>query len=77
LHAKAGMSFEYSTENRLINAIEVGMVFDAFAKEIPIMYTDYNYQFFLTLFISYRFGWVVDAKYKTPKITQEGQLQRN
>ena len=77
LHAKAGLSFEYSSVNQLINAIEVGMVFDAFAKEIPIMYTDYNNQFFLSLFVCYRFGWVRDAKYKAPKITREGKLQTN
>jgi hypothetical protein len=72
LHAKFGICFEYSSVNQLINAIDVGMVFDAFAKKIPIMYTDYNNQFFLTLYISYRFGWVIDAKYKPPKITKEG-----
>lgn len=77
LHAKVGFSFEYSSVNRLINAIEVGAVFDAFAEKIPIMYTDYNNQFFLTLFVSYRFGWVVDVKYKTPKITKEGELIQN
>ncbi len=77
LHAKAGISFEYSSVNRLINAIEVGMVFDAFAKKVPIMYTDYNSQFYLTLFVSYRFGWVIDKKYKTPKITKEGELQQD
>lgn len=72
VHAKFGMSFEYSSANQLINALDVGMVFDAFAHKIPIMYTDYNNQFFLTLYISYRFGWVIDAKYKPPKITKEG-----
>jgi len=75
VHAKAGISFEYSTVNRLLNAIEVGMIFDAFAQKIPIMYTEYNNPFFLSLFISYRFGWVVDKKYKTPKITKEGKVQ--
>lgn len=73
LHAKAGMSFEFSKTNRIINSIDVAMTFDAFTKKIPIMYTDLNNQFFLTLAVSYRFGWLVDAKYKTPKITKEGK----
>lgn len=77
LHVKAGISFEYSTVNRLLNAIEVGSVFDAFTKKIPIMYTHHNNQFFLSLFIIYRFGWVVDTKYRAPKITKEGELQKN
>ena len=53
--------------------IAVAREFDAFAKKIPIMYTDLNNQFFLTLAVSYRFGWVVAARYKTPKITKEGK----
>jgi hypothetical protein len=73
LHAKLGISFEYSKYNRLINALDVAMTFDAFTKKIPIMYTELNNQFFLTLTASYRFGWLVDAKYKTPKITKEGK----
>jgi len=77
IHVKAGISFEYSSLNQLINALEVGLVFDAFGKKIPIMYTDYNNQFFLSLFISYRFGWVVNTKYKAPKITKEGEIQSN
>jgi len=72
LHAKGGLTFEYGMSNRLINAIEVGIVIDAFAKKIPIMYTHLNNQVFYSLFVSYRFGWIVDKKYKTPKITQEG-----
>jgi hypothetical protein len=68
---KGGLSFEYSASNQLISAIDAGIVFDAFAKKIPIMYTDLNSQLFLTLFVSYRFGWVVNARYKTPKITKE------
>jgi hypothetical protein len=73
LHAKFGLSFEYSKYNHLINAIDVSMTADAFTKKIPIMYTDLNNQFFLTLSLSYRFGWVVEKRYKAPKITKEGK----
>lgn len=73
LHANLGISFEYSPLNQVINAIDVSATFDAFYKKIPIMATDLNSQFFFTLSVAYRFGWVVDAKYKAPKITKEGR----
>jgi hypothetical protein len=73
LHARAGMTFEFGKFSQLINALDVSATFDAFTKKIPIMYTDLNNQFFLTLAVSYRFGWVVAARYKTPKITKEGK----
>ncbi len=72
LHATGGFSFEYSPQNRILNAIDVSATFDAFLKEIPIMLTEYNSRFFFTLSISYRFGWVVEPKFKAPKITKEG-----
>ncbi|MBN1158180.1 MAG: hypothetical protein JXA61_02265 [Bacteroidales bacterium] len=65
LHAKFGMSFEYSTISEIINAVDAGVIVEAFTKKIPIMYTSDNKQFYLTLFISYRFGWVVDARYRS------------
>jgi hypothetical protein len=77
LHANAGVSFEYSPLNRVLNALDVSATFDAFYKKIPIMATEFNSQFFFTLSIAYRFGWVVDAKYKPPKITKEGKRQKN
>jgi hypothetical protein len=75
VHINGGLSFEYSPLNQILNAIDVSATFDAFYKKIPIMLTEYNSQFFFTLSIMYRFGWIVDAKYKAPKITKEGRLQ--
>jgi hypothetical protein len=76
-HVNAGLSFEYGSVNRIINALDVSATFDAFPKKIPIMMSRYNNQFFLTLSVCYRFGWIVDARYKTPKITKEGKLQND
>jgi hypothetical protein len=73
LHARFGLTFEFGKYNHLINALDVSGTVDAFAKKIPIMYTELNNQFFLTLAASYRFGWVVAARYKPPKITKEGK----
>jgi hypothetical protein len=75
LHVNGGFTFEYSPFNRVVNALEVSATLDAFNKKIPIMLTKTNRQFFVTLSLTYRFGWVVDTKYKAPKITKEGQMQ--
>jgi len=58
--AKTGFAFEYSKEDRIIHAIEVGANLNAYLKEIPIMATTDNKFLFLSLFVSYRFGIVVD-----------------
>jgi len=58
--AKTGFAFEYSKTDKIIHAIEVGANLNAYLKEIPIMATNDNRAVFLTLFVSYRFGVVVD-----------------
>ena len=59
-YAKLGLSFEYSKSDITIHALETGLVLDAFPKKIQIMDTEQNNFLFLSLFISYRFGRVVD-----------------
>ena len=60
LFAKGGFNFEYSKEDKVIHAIEVGASFQAFPKKIPIMANDNNRALFFTLFVSYRLGVVID-----------------
>lgn len=60
LFAKGGFNFEYSKEDKVIHAIEVGASFEAFPKKIPIMASEDNKAFFFTLFVSYRLGVVID-----------------
>jgi len=60
LFAKGGFNFEYSKEDKLIHAIEVGAQINGFLKEIPIMATSFNKFVFFSLFVSYRFGIVID-----------------
>ena len=67
---KFGYNFEFSTNDRIVHALEVGAIAEGFIKKIEIMdftnpyirQTDVakNRQLFLTLFISYRFGRIVD-----------------
>jgi len=62
IHTKFGLSIEYSKNDKLINAIEVGASIDAYLKEVLIMATEKNNQIFVALFISYRFGKVYTKK---------------
>jgi hypothetical protein len=60
LYAKGGFNFEYSKEEKVIHAVEAGISFSAFTKKIPIMSTTDNKALYLSLFISYRFGVIID-----------------
>jgi hypothetical protein len=58
--AKGGFNFEYSKQDKIIHAIELGAQIDAFPKKIPIMATTSNKAVFFSLFASYRFGVIID-----------------
>jgi hypothetical protein len=60
LYAKGGFNFEYSKEDKVIHAIELGLSVNAFPKEIPIMATEDNKAIYLSLFVSYRIGLIID-----------------
>ncbi|HUX95250.1 MAG TPA: hypothetical protein VMV47_05905 [Bacteroidales bacterium] len=60
IYVKSGFSFEYSKEDKVIHAVEVGTTLSAYLKEIPIMATNDNKSIFFSLFVSYRFGIVVN-----------------
>lgn len=60
LYVRAGFNFEYSKNDRITHAIEIGASFHAFARTIPIMASDDNKQFFPALFVSYRIGMILD-----------------
>jgi hypothetical protein len=60
LYAKAGFNFEYSKEDKIIHAIELGGQLNAFPVKIPIMAGNNNKALFFSLFVSYRFGMILD-----------------
>lgn len=60
LYAKGGFNFEYSKQDKIIHAIEIGAQINTFLKSIPIMSSPDNRSVFFSLFISYRFGVIVD-----------------
>jgi hypothetical protein len=60
LYAKAGFNFEYSKEDKAIHAIEIGAQINVFPKKIPIMASSDNKSIYFSLFVSYRFGMIID-----------------
>ncbi|MGC1389785.1 MAG: hypothetical protein WA816_02015 [Bacteroidales bacterium] len=60
LYAKGGFNFEYSKQDKVIHAIEFGAQVNAFPKKIPIMAGPDNKAIFFSLFVSYRFGIILD-----------------
>lgn len=60
IYVKAGFNFEYSKQDKIIHAIEIGAQTDLFPKKISIMATATNKAIFFSLFASYRFGVVLD-----------------
>jgi hypothetical protein len=60
LYAKLGFNFEYSKEDKIIHAVEFGGQLNAFPKRVPIMAVSNNKALFFSLFISYRFGMILD-----------------
>lgn len=57
---KGGFNFEYSKEDKFIHAIEVGAQINAFPTKIPIMAGNNNKSVLFSLFVSYRFGIIID-----------------
>jgi hypothetical protein len=60
LFAKVGFNFEYSKEDKIIHAVEIGGQINVFPKKIPIMASSDNKAIFFSLFVSYRFGMIID-----------------
>jgi len=74
IYAKLGLTMEFGRKEQIINAIEGGIILDAFIKRVPIMATEKNPWFFPTLFISYRFGKSIDVSGKQQKKTKVDEL---
>jgi hypothetical protein len=60
LTGKAGLSFEYSTKDAVIHALEAGLSLTVYPREMTIMATEKNDYLFFNLMIGYRFGTIVD-----------------
>lgn len=74
LYAKGGFNFEYSKQDKVIHAIEAGAQINAFPKTIPIMANSHNKAIYFSLFVSYRFGVIIDPLH--PEDTKFSNLFR-
>lgn len=59
---KLGFNFEFSQSEVTVHALEVGAMLQAYTNSLEIMAVDDNQQFFLTLFVCYRIGRIVNAQ---------------
>jgi hypothetical protein len=62
LHAKTGLRFDWAKFNDVVSALEVGVNAEYYTKEIPIMVTQENKQFFFNAYLSLQFGKRWDRK---------------
>jgi hypothetical protein len=62
LFGRIGVNFEFGKKDPNITSLEVGATLDAYLKKIPIMASEDNRQIFPALYISFRFGKIIDKK---------------
>ncbi len=62
--ARIGLCFEYSNEDQQVRALEGGVQMEGFLRKMPILASTENNRFFISLYAGYRFGRVVDARFK-------------
>lgn len=74
VYGKIGLTMEFGRSEQIVNALEGGLIFDAFLKKVPIMATEDNNRFFFSLFISYRFGKAIDVSRRKPKKTRVDEI---
>lgn len=74
VYGKFGFSFEFSKLDEVYHAIEGGIAIDAYVKKVPLMAIEKNQQIIVSLFISYRFGKVINAQFKNRKTAVDDLL---
>lgn len=74
IYGKLGFTFEFGDLDRIFHAIETGVIIDAFPKKIQIMATQKNNQVFFALFLSYRFGKVINSQLKDKQPTKLDEI---
>lgn len=77
IYSKIGASFEFSKKDENVNAIEIGATLEVFPKDIKIMATKNNGFYFASLFVSYRFGKIVNKRLKRLRRKNKKQNQNN
>ena len=69
-YLKTALSFEYSRKEEILHIIEGGFMVEGFPRKIPIMALTENNQFFVSVFICYRFGRIIDPQLQAQRRQQ-------
>lgn len=56
IHAQGGMHFDWSKDERIILATEIGLMLDFYFSSIPLVVDQSSKPFFLNLYVSLQFG---------------------
>jgi hypothetical protein len=56
VHGKVGVNFSWGSNDRMIKAIEAGVMADLFFTEVPIMITEQNRPYFINLYLTLQLG---------------------
>lgn len=78
LYMRTAASFEYSKKTMSLNAVEVGMGLDIYPKKIEIMAMQNNAFAYFSLFVTYRFGRIIDplAKFRNKQLKEKNTGSR-
>ncbi len=78
--AKTGLSFEYSTKDAVVHALEAGISLTVYPTKMPIMTNDLSNFLFFNLSVGYRFGKILDiseaARAKSRKDKREDRKKQ-
>jgi len=55
-HGKLGVNFSWGTNDKMVKAIEAGVMADLFFSSVPIMITEQNRPYFLNLYLTLQLG---------------------
>jgi hypothetical protein len=55
-HAKAALHLDWGAFDEVIRALEVGIMIDVYAKQVPIMLTEDNKPYFINFYFSAELG---------------------
>ena len=52
-HAKVGLHLDWGAFEEVVRAVEVGIMLDVYAKEVPIMVSEDNKPYFINLYFCF------------------------
>ena len=56
IYGKLAIGFDYASKYNHIRALETGLVFDIYYKDVPILAETKNYPYFLSFYVGIRYG---------------------